>query len=364
VTGPDDTNPLGLEGIDFVELAGPEPDRLHRLLVGFGFSRTMTHATRALDLYQQGDITFLLHRDDDGFAAGFATEHGPCIPAMGWRVPDADAAAQVASARGATVVDGDLTRGSEVVPAVEGIGGSLIYLMDGWRNPQRWARLGFVPHPRPVLCTGNGFLAIDHLTNNVPRGTMQRWVDFYTEVFGFTQVRYFDIRGVRTGLTSFALRSPDGSFCIPINEGTETASQIDEYLTQYRGPGIQHLAFLTEDILGSLRGLDGTAIETLDIDDDYYATVFDRVPGVREDRDELRRRNVLVDGDEHGYLLQIFTRNLIGPIFIEIIQRRDHHSFGEGNFGALFRSIERDQQRRGVLPAEPAPPPAADVSAR
>jgi 4-hydroxyphenylpyruvate dioxygenase len=176
-------------------------------------------------------------------------------------------------------------------------------------------------------------------------------------VFGFTQVRYFDIRGVRTGLTSFALRSPDGSFCIPINEGSDRAgdglSQIDEYLDEYGGPGIQHLAFLTDDLLGSLRRLEGSPIETLDIDDDYYATVFDRVPGVTEDRDELRRRNVLVDGDPDGYLLQIFTRNLIGPIFIEMIQRRNHRSFGEGNFGALFRSIERDQQRRGVF-ARPA----------
>ncbi len=346
---PSATNPVGLEGIDFVELAGPDPDRLHRLLIGFGFSRTMTHETRALDLYQQGDVTFLLHHDDGGFAARFAAQHGPCIPAMGWRVPDADAAAQIAAARGARVGDGDLARGSELVPAVEGIGGSLIYLMDGWRHPQRWTRLGFVPHPLPVAVAAKGFRAIDHLTNNVARGTMQRWADFYRGVFGFTEVRYFDIRGERTGLTSFALRSPDGSFCIPINEGTETLSQIDEYLVQYGGPGIQHLAFLTDDILASLRALEGTPIETLDIDDEYYASVFERVPGVREDHAELRRRNVLVDGDDHGYLLQIFTRNLIGPIFIEIIQRHDHHSFGEGNFGALFRSIERDQQRRGVF---------------
>jgi 4-hydroxyphenylpyruvate dioxygenase len=344
---------MTIEGIEFVELAGPEPDRLHRLLVAFGFSRTMRHATRGLDLYRQGDITFLLHRDDDGFAARFALAHGPCVPAMGWRVPDADAEAQIVAARGATVVDGDLARGSEVVPAVEGIGGSLVYLMDGWRSPHRWSRLGFEPHPRPVIVEGCGFRAIDHLTNNVPRGTLSRWADFYQRIFGFTEVRYFDIRGVRTGLTSFALRSPDGSFCIPINEGSagpgEALSQIDEYLEHYGGPGIQHLAFLTDDLLASLRRLEGTAIETLDIDDDYYAAVFDRVPGVVEDRDELRRRQVLVDGDAHGYLLQIFTRNLIGPIFIELIQRRNHLSFGEGNFGALFRSMERDQQRRGVI---------------
>lgn len=178
---------------------------------------------------------------------------------------------------------------------------------------------------------------------------MERWARFYKEIFGFTEVRYFDIRGAKTGLVSYALRSPCGSFCIPINEGTEKTSQINEYLDQYRGPGVQHLAFLTDDILASLRALEGTPIEFLSIDDDYYDTVFQRVPGVTEDHEEIRRRNVLVDGDEQGYLLQIFTRNLIGPIFIELIQRKNHLSFGEGNFGALFRSIERDQERRGVL---------------
>jgi 4-hydroxyphenylpyruvate dioxygenase len=344
---------MTIEGLEFVELAGPEPDRLHRLLLTFGFSRTMRHPDREIDLYQQGDITFLLHRDDDGFAARFARLHGPCVPSMGWRVPDADAEAQIVAARGATVVDGDLARGSEIIPAVEGVGGSLIYLIDGWRSPQRWARLGFVRHPRPVIVPALGFRAIDHLTNNVPHGAMRRWADFYEQIFGFTEVRYFDVRGARTGLRSIALRSPDGSFCIPINEGTardgEELSQIDEYLAQYGGPGVQHVAFLTDDLLASLRGLDDSAIETLDIDEDYYRSVFTRVPGVREDRDELRRRNVLVDGDEHGYLLQIFTRNLIGPIFIELIQRHNHRSFGEANFSALFRSMERDQQRRGMV---------------
>jgi 4-hydroxyphenylpyruvate dioxygenase len=194
-----------------------------------------------------------------------------------------------------------------------------------------------------------GFLAIDHLTNNVPKGELATWGRFYQDVFGFTEVRYFDIRGVQTGLTSYALRSPCGRFCIPINEGTEAKSQINEYLEEYKGPGVQHLAFLTADILASLRALDGSGIETLDIDADYYASVFDRVPGVTEDRGELARRNVLVDGDAEGYLLQIFTKNLIGPIFVEIIQRKNHLSFGEGNFGALFRSIERDQAKRGYL---------------
>ncbi|HVV88411.1 MAG TPA: 4-hydroxyphenylpyruvate dioxygenase [Kofleriaceae bacterium] len=345
----DATNPCGLDGIDFVELAGPDPDALHRLLLAFGCSRTMRHAARAIDLYQQHDLTFLLHRGD-GAAARFAGLHGPSIPGMGWRVRDAAAALAAAVTRGAEAAAGDLASGGAAVPAVRGIGGSLLYLVDG-RGEARWEALGFEPHPQPVRVRSAGFLAIDHLTNNVPRGELGRWADFYRRVFGFTDVRYFDIRGVQTGLMSFALRSPCGRFCIPINEGTEARSQINEYLDEYRGPGVQHLAFLTDDLLASLRALDGSGIQTLDIDDDYYATVFARVPGVVEDHGALRQRQVLVDGDERGYLLQIFTRNLIGPIFVELIQRRNHASFGEGNFGALFRSIERDQARRGYLAA-------------
>jgi 4-hydroxyphenylpyruvate dioxygenase len=202
-----------------------------------------------------------------------------------------------------------------------------------------------LPLDAPELVAPKGFLAIDHLTNNVEKGTMQAWADFYKHVFGFTEVRYFDIRGVKTGLTSYALRSPDGSFCIPINEGSEEKSQIEEYLREYRGPGIQHLAFLTDDLLASLDAMAGSDGQMLDIDDAYYAEVFERVPNVTEDHGRIRQHQVLVD----GYLLQIFTKNLVGPIFIELIQRKNHLSFGEGNFGALFRSIERDQERRGAI---------------
>jgi len=232
-------------------------------------------------------------------------------------------------------------------PAIYGIGDSLIHFVEPG-DPPGWLA-EFRAHDDPALVPDKGFVAIDHLTNNVRQGTMQQWASFYRDVFGFTEVRYFDIRGVKTGLTSYALRSPDGSFCIPINEGSEARSQIEEYLREYDGPGIQHLAFLTHDLLDSLDRLEGSGIETLDIDPSYYDAVFDRVPRVTEDRARIRRHKVLVDGDEDGYLLQIFTKNLIGPIFIELIQRKNHLSFGEGNFGALFRSIERDQERRGAL---------------
>jgi 4-hydroxyphenylpyruvate dioxygenase len=341
------TNPCGLRGLAFVQIASPDPDAIHRLLVAFGFSRTLRHALRDIDLYEQGEIRILLDRAASGFGGAFSLLHGPSICALGLRTDNAALAARMAQQRGASVGRSDLRRGGgDLLPAIAGIGDSLIYFVD---DRDSWSSLGFEPLAAPDVVASKGFMAIDHLTNNVPRGELDRWSRFYKDVFGFTEVRYFDIRGVMTGLTSFALRSPCGTFCIPINEGTGTGSQIDEYLEQYRGPGIQHLAFLTDDILASLRALEGTPIEFLDMDAEYYASVFERVPNVHEDRAEIARRHVLVDGDGDGYLLQIFTKNLIGPIFIELIQRRNHLAFGEGNFGALFRSIERDQLKRGYL---------------
>lgn len=345
-------NPAGLDGIEFVEFVSPDPARLHALFTAFGFSRVMRHATRAVDLYRQGDITLLLNREPGSFAARFGAVHGPAISSMGWRVRDAREALAATVARGAThVADVDLAREGHPLPAISGIGGSLIYFVDGYAAPAaaRYAALGFVDLDAPDLVPPKGFTVIDHLTNNVHKGTMLRWADFYKTVFGFTEVRYFDIRGAKTGLTSYALRSPCGRFCIPINEADEKKSQINEYLDEYKGPGIQHLAFLTDDLLGSLDALKGTPIGFLDIDDDYYAGVFERVPNVTEDRARIRDHQVLVDGDADGYLLQIFTKNVVGPIFIELIQRKNHLSFGEGNFGALFRSIERDQAKRGVF---------------
>jgi 4-hydroxyphenylpyruvate dioxygenase len=335
------TNPCGLRGIVFVEFASTTPERLEALFAAFGLSRRRRHPTLAVDVWTDHDIHFLLNTAPGTFGAAFEAAHGPSICAMGWRVDDAAAAFATAVARGARAYDGPKVIDA---PAVYGIGDSLIYLVDA-ADPLD----SFVAHPAPIVRPSAGFLAIDHLTNNVHKGTMAAWADFYKGVFGFTEVRYFDIKGVKTGLTSYALRSPDGSFCIPINEGGDAKSQIEEYLREYHGPGIQHLAFLTDDLLGSLDQLDRSVIPTLDIDDDYYATVFDRVPGVVEDRSRIRAHQVLVDGDAEGYLLQIFTKNLVGPIFIELIQRRNHLSFGEGNFGALFRSIERDQERRGVI---------------
>jgi 4-hydroxyphenylpyruvate dioxygenase len=344
-------NPVGLQGIEFTEFASSNPEQLRQLFSEFGFSKTQRHQHLKIDLFVQNDIHFFINSTSSSFATTFSQSHGPSICSMGWRVANAQTALNVAVASGAKAcTHGDLKdQNGQSIPAIYGIGESLIYFIEQWNTPDLYSRLGFVPHENPSVSEDRGFLCIDHLTNNVHQGTMEHWSNFYKNIFGFTEIRYFDIRGAKTGLTSYALKSPCGTFCIPINEGTEAKSQINEYLEEYKGPGVQHIAFLTKDILSSLKKLKGSKIQTLDIDDEYYREIFNQFPHVTESHQEIRDFNVLVDGDDDGYLLQIFTKNIIGPIFIEMIQRKNHYSFGEGNFGALFRSIERDQQKRGYL---------------
>lgn len=340
-------NPLGLRGIEFTEFTGPSTAALERLFLAFGFSRLHGFKGKAITAFHQHDIHFLLNAEKSGFSHEFAGLHGPAISSMGWRVEDAGAAFREAVKRGARPADP--AKQDLPYPAIFGIGDSLIHFIDTFGPKGSIYDRDFEPLADPLVQPDKGFLAVDHLTNNVPAGSMETWADFYKNVFGFYEVRYFDIKGLKTGLTSYALRSPDGSFCIPINQPKSGKDQIAEYLDEYKGPGVQHLAFLTKDILASLDAMAGSPIETLDIDEDYYAEVFTRVPNVREDRARIQAHKVLVDGNAEGYLLQIFTKNVIGPIFIEIIQRENELGFGEGNFSALFRSIERDQQRRGVI---------------
>ncbi|WP_373046830.1 4-hydroxyphenylpyruvate dioxygenase [Vulgatibacter sp.] len=335
-------NPLGMRGLAFVEYASAAPEKLGALFADMGFVRIGRHRSLAVDHYRQNGIHFFVNHEPGTHAAAFTAAHGPCVCSLGLLFEDAQAAFDEAVRRGAKPFQG---KGTFDVPAIHGIGDAVLYFVEasGPRSFQAHFESDWNADVRGV-----GFLAIDHLTNNVHRGTLGEWQRFYQEIFGFTEVRHFDIRGEETGLFSYALRSPDGSFCIPINEGKEEKSQIDEYLREYKGPGVQHIALTTEDILGTLDRIGGKVV-TLDIDDEYYATVFDRVHGVTEDPERIRQHQVLVDGDDAGYLLQIFSQNVIGPIFFEFIQRRNHQAFGEGNFGALFRSIERDQKRRGVL---------------
>jgi 4-hydroxyphenylpyruvate dioxygenase len=339
-----ETNPCGLRGLAFVEWADVEPETLTILFGSFGFSRVGQAPGRRVELFRQNAIRFVLNTEPGSFADHFQKEHGPSIPSLGLWVDDAARALEVAVSRGARPFEAP--GGSDhALPAIHGVGGSLLYFVES----EAFFDRAFAPHPEALLVPDKGFLLVDHLTNNVEKGGLATWSRFYKEIFGFTEVRTFDIRGQKTGLVSYALRSPDGSFCIPINEGTETASQIEEYLREYRGAGVQHIAFLTRDLLTSLDRMEGTGVRFLDIDPSYYETVYERVPGVTEDREHIQQHQVLVDGDPEGYLLQIFTQNLVGPIFIELIQRKNHLSFGEGNFGALFRSIERDQERRGTI---------------
>ena len=343
-------NHLNLCGIEFTEFSSNEPKALHKLFQAFGFSRLMSHKEKKIDLYQQNDIVFLLNTEATSFGHEFYSAHGPCVSSMGWRVQDSTIAFDVALERGASAssnVDYDID--GVKIPTIMGIGESNIYLMDNFSDGDRYEKMGFKKLDKPDIVDHLGFSIIDHLTNNVQKGEMTKWSNFYKDIFGFEEVRYFDIKGLKTGLQSYALRSPDGSFCIPINEATDPKSQIAEYLEEYKGPGVQHIAFLTDDIIKSVAGIQKAGITCLDIDDEYYQEVFERLPNVTEDRERLKELQILVDGDEEGYLLQIFTKNVIGPIFIEIIQRKNHLSFGEGNFGALFRSIERDQQKRGYL---------------
>ena len=341
-------NPIGLQGIEFTEFASHDLAFMEQVFFAFGFSKLKRHQDKEIYYFNQNDIHFLLNNEKEGFSAEFTRRHGPAICSMGWRVENATEALAEAVKRGAKAADPAKT--DLPYPAIYGIGDSLIYFIDKFGAKGSIYHDDFAPLENPVITENLGFIEIDHLTNNVYKGTMGTWANFYKDVFGFEEVRYFDIKGQKTALLSYALRSPDGSFCIPINEGKDdNNNQIDEYLDQYNGPGVQHIAFRSDDLLTSLDKLDRSVIDTLDIHDNYYEEVFNRVPNVTEDREKIKTHQVLVDGDDKGYLLQIFTKNLFGPIFIELIQRKENLGFGEGNFQALFESIERDQERRGVI---------------
>ena len=342
-------NPLKLCGIEFTEYATPDSDFMEKAFYGFGFSKVGKFKGRDIDYFNQNDIHFLLNNEKAGFSREFAKSHGPAICSMGWRVEDANFAYEQAVARGAKSAEHEPNK--LPYPAIYGIGDSLIYFIDKFGDKGSIYKDDFEAHPAPVEVDDKGFKAVDHLTNNVYQGTMEHWANFYKDVFGFTEVRYFDIKGEKSALVSYALQSPCGKFSIPINEGKGTNNnQIDEYLEEYNGPGVQHLAFITDDLVSSLDKIDKSIIDTLNIVPEYYDDVFDRIPWVKEDKERIKEHQILVDSQkENSYLLQIFTKNIFGPIFIEMIQRVDDKGFGEGNFTALFKSIELNQIERGVL---------------
>lgn len=339
-------NPVGLDGIEFVEFASTSNKNLEPVFTSFGFEKIGRHKAKAVDLYRQGDINFLYNHDPKSFASSFCELHGPCISSMGWRVKNASKAFETAVSRGAKPYSGDRSKLVSDAPAIYGIGDSLIYFIDQYGSTNIYDD-NYNLTKKDVK--GKGYIRVDHLTNNVPKGEMQKWCDFYEKIFNFKEKRFFDIKGQKTGLISKVMVSPGQKICIPINEPTEGKSQIQEYIDEYKGSGIQHLALLTPDIISSIDMTRKDGIDFLDTPDTYYKMIPERGLDVTEPIGRLKDLKILVDGDEKGYILQIFTKNLMGPIFFEVIQRKNHDGFGDGNFQALFDAIERDQMDRGVL---------------
>lgn len=354
------SNPAGTDGFEFVEFSHTDPKVLDKLFRQMGFCIVAKHKTKNIMLYRQGDINYILNAEKSGHAADFVKDHGPCAPAMAWRVVDADHALKRAVELGATEYTGE----GKVIdaPAVIGIGGSLLYFVDTYGEKGSCYNADYnwldKANPNP---TGFGFYYLDHLTHNVIRGNMDTWYKFYAETFNFKEIRFFDIKGKQTGLTSRALTSPCGKIRIPINESADANSQIEEYLREYKGEGIQHIAIATQDIYQGTDAISAAGMEFMPAPPDtYYDMSSKRVTGHSEPLDHMKKHGILIDGEgvlgggETKILLQIFSKTVIGPIFFEFIQRKGDDGFGEGNFKALFESIEEDQVRRGVLDEIPA----------
>jgi 4-hydroxyphenylpyruvate dioxygenase len=344
-------NPMGIDGFEFVEFAAPDQEGrkgLHALFQRMGFSPVLRHKARAITVYRQGGVNFLLNEEPTGFAAEFAAAHGPsaCGFAIRFKKPVAEVLQAVKGNGGESLE----REGAIDVPKIKGIGDCMLYLVPSGENAYL-ADYAPIPgaDPNPP---GFGLTFIDHLTHNLFFGNMQKWSDYYERLFNFREIRYFDIKGVKTGLVSKALTAPDGVVRIPLNESNDPKSQINEYLDAYKGEGIQHIACFTDDIYGTVEKMREAGVDFLDTPDTYFDVIDVRVPNHGEDVPRLKKNKILIDADletKQRKLLQIFTKNAIGPIFFEIIQRKGNEGFGEGNFQALFESIERDQIQRGVL---------------
>ncbi|GLQ16388.1 4-hydroxyphenylpyruvate dioxygenase [Maritalea porphyrae] len=353
-----ESNPAGTDGFEFVEFAHDEPEKLEELFTKMGYAKVATHKSKNISLWRQGDVNYILNGEKSSFGGKFVDLHGPCAPSMAWRVVDAQHAFDHAVKKGATPYEGD----DKCIdaPAILGIGGSLLYFIDtyGDKGSAYDADYDWLAeaNPRPE---GVGFYYLDHLTHNVYRGNMDKWWDFYRDMFGFKQIHFFDIDGRITGLTSRAITSPCGKIRIPLNESKDETSQIEEYLKKYKGEGIQHIAVGCDDIYTSTDKLADNELKFMPgPPQTYYDMSSDRVSGHDEPLDRMAKHGILIDGEgviDGGMtkiLLQIFSKTVIGPIFFEFIQRKGDEGFGEGNFRALFESIEREQIERGVLSVE------------
>ena len=355
-------NPIGLDGFEFVEFSAPAKGLLEPVFTAMGFAMIARHRSKDVQLWRQGGINLIANYERRSPAAYFAAEHGPSACGMGWRVKDAAKAYAMALERGAEPVEVRTGPMELRLPAVRGIGGSIIYLIDRYEGEDGALSIydiDFVYEPgverHPV---GAGFRIIDHLTHNVYGGRMAHWAGFYERVFGFREIRYFDIKGEYTGLTSRAMTAPDGKIRIPLNEeGKSGGGQIDEFLRAYNGEGIQHIALLCDDLIAACDRLKAMGTPLMAAPPaTYYEMLDERLPGHGEPVEQLQARGILLDGSTEAgdprLLLQIFAQPTIGPVFFEFIQRKKDEGFGEGNFTALFQSIERDQMRRGALNVE------------
>jgi len=348
-------NPMATRGFEFVEYTAEDPAALGRLFRLMGFRAVARHRSKAVTLYRQNGVSFIVNAEPDCFAQRFARAHGPSVCAIAFRVGDAGRAFARALELGAEPVQGRIGPMELNIPAIRGIGESLIYLVDRAEHPSIYD-VDFVPIAGAEAGTPDlGLTEIDHLTHNVFQGRMDLWAGFYERLFNFREIRYFDIEGRLTGLRSRAMTSPCGRIRIPINESADDRSQIAEYLQAYRGEGIQHIALASDDIYATVEALRERGLPLMPPPpESYYEALAERVPGHGEDVARLRRDGILIDGAPTaggGLLLQIFTATVIGPIFFEIIQRKGNDGFGEGNFQALFEAMEEDQIRRGVLKA-------------
>jgi 4-hydroxyphenylpyruvate dioxygenase len=350
------SNPMRTDGFEFIEYTAPDSRALGDLFQRMGFSLAARHRSKDVTLYRQANINFVVNHEPHSFAQAFARVHGPSVCAFAIRVADADAAFARALELGARPHYGEVGPMELEIPAIRGIGGSLIYLVDRYRDKSIYdidfasvASSDSGDAREAQQRTAAGLTHIDHITHNVHAGRMDHWAQFYERLFGFRELRYFDIHGKKTGLRSRALVSPCGKIRIPVNEPTDPQSQIEEYLHAYRGEGIQHIALATDDIHASVETLRGRGLNFMDTPDAYYETLAQRIPAHGEDLDRLRHGRILMDGSRDDLLLQIFTQTVIGPIFFELIQRKGNEGFGDGNFQALFDAIERDQMERGVI---------------
>ena len=357
-------NPMGLMGFEFVEFASPEPGLLESVFERLGFTLVARHRSKDVVLYRQGEINFIVNREPKSVAGYFAAEHGPSACGMAFRVRDSHLAYNRALELGAQPIDIPTGPMELHLPAIKGIGGAPLYLIDRFEDGKSIYDIDFVfvdgvdRHP-----PGHGLKLIDHLTHNVYRGRMAFWAGFYERLFNFREIRFFDIKGEYTGLTSKALSAPDGKIRIPLNEESrQGGGQIEEYLMKFNGEGIQHIALICDDLPGTVDKLALAGVPLMSAPgDSYYQMLNGRLPGHGQPVHELQTRGILIDGSTEGVgrgeaprlLLQIFSQTQLGPVFFEFIQRKGDEGFGEGNFKALFDSLERDQIARGALEATP-----------